>query len=379
MNRGSHGTLRSAALMAALLLMQGAAHAIEKPKQPAPPQGPPQAPPVTVAPTDETQFQQVLQRVTTFRNLRGLKISDQIIDQLARGEADQAVAALSTLAAQGNRGADIALVRIQHWCNTVSSARPMDWQAQLPQVSKQFPPERAPRVAGVLKAEAEFTPRARAGCSKARFDFGAIESRLRAAADAGDPASATELAQFARDPAKRESLLEGAVSKNYAPAMYAAASSLLMAVQRGQTTENVSKIRELLKVAGLSIPKAKLDLANCMSLGCDGHPADARTAMAFGVDSARDGEPTAFLSMVRMPWGRQMPRAQMLAWQYFGDRLNEAGCMGDAYIATSLGFAQSIPMLEKGAPPQLLDAAQSQAETLWNDNGARAKKENGCP
>jgi hypothetical protein len=82
--------------------------------------------------------------------------------------------------------------------------------------------------------------------------------------------------------------------------------------------------------------------------------------------------------MVRMPWGRQMPRVQLLAWQYFGDQLNEAGCMGDAYIVTSLGFAQSIPMLEKGQPAQVLDAAKSQAETLWKDNGERAKKENGC-
>lgn len=377
MNRGSHGTLRGAAL-AALLLMQGAAHAIEAPKQAPPPETPPEAPPVTVVPTDETQFQQVLQRVTTFRNLRGLNLSDRIIDQVARGEVDQAVATLSTLAAQGNRQADIALVRIQHWCNTVVSARPPDWQAQLAQVGKQFPPERAPRVAGLLKAEAEFSPRAKAGCSKARFDFGAIEARLRDAADAGDPASATELAKFVRDPAKREALLQTAISKDYAPAMYAAASNLLVAVQRGQTTENVSKIRELLKTAGRSIPKAKLDLANCMSLGCDGHPADARTAKVFGLDAARDGEPTAFLSMARMPWGRQMQRAQLLAWQYFGDRLNEAGCMGDAYIGTSLGFAQTIPMLEKGAPPQLLEAAKTQAETLWKDHGARAKKENGC-
>lgn len=379
MNRGTHGTLRSAAIAAALLLLQGAAHAIEKPKQIPPPEPPPEAPAITVAPTDETQFQQVLQRVTMFRNLRGLNVGDQVIDQLARAETDQAVATLSTAAAQGNRQADIALVRVQHWCNGVSSARLPDWQSQLPQVGKQFPPERAPRVAGLLKAEAEFNPRARAACAKARFDFGAIEARLRAAADAGDPASATELAQFARDPAKREALIQGAISKNYAPAMYVAASNLLMAVQRGQTTENVGKIRELLKTAGRSIPKAKLDLANCMSLGCDGHPADTRTAMVFGIDAARDGEPTAFLSMARMPWGRQMQRVQFMAWQYFGDRLNEAGCMGDAYIATSLGFAQTIPMMEKGAPPQMLEAAKSQAETLWKDHGERAKKENGCP
>src|SRR5687768_15100328 len=118
MNRSFHGTLRSAAIAAALLLVQGAAHAIEKPKQAAPPEAPPEAPPVTVAPTDETQFQQTLQRVTTFRNFRGLNVGDEVIDQIARGEADKAVASLSTLAAQGNRDANIALVRIQHWCNS---------------------------------------------------------------------------------------------------------------------------------------------------------------------------------------------------------------------------------------------------------------------
>jgi hypothetical protein len=52
--------------------------------------------------------------------------------------------------------------------------------------------------------------------------------------------------------------------------------------------------------------------------------------------------------------------------------------MGDAYIGTALGFAQTIPAVEKGAPPQLLEAAKSQAETLWKDHGERAKKENGC-
>jgi hypothetical protein len=379
MNRSSHGTKRSAALAAALLLMQGASQAIEAPKQTPPPEPPAEAPAVTVAPTDETQFQQVLQRVTMFRTMKGLNVSDQVIDQLSRGEADQAVAALSTLAAQGNRQADIALVRVQHWCNSVSSSRAPDWKSQLEQVGKQFPPDRAPRIAGVLKAEAEFKPRAMAGCGKARFDFGAIEARLRAAADAGDPASATELAPFLRDAAKREALIQQAISKNYAPAMHAAASNLLVAVQRGQTTENVSKIREYLKTAGRYIPKAKVDLANCMSLGCDGHPADTRTASVFGLDAARDGEPTAFLSMMRMPWGRQIPRAQLLAWQYFGNRLNEAGCMGDQYIVTALGFSQSIPALVKSATPQMQDAAIEQADALWKENAERAKKELGCP
>lgn len=376
MNCG-HRYLRSAAF-AALLLLQGAAHGIEAPKQAPPPEPKAEPPAVQVTPTDETKFQQLLQRVATFRNMRGLNVSAEAIDHLARGDADKAVVSLTALANQGNRQATIALVRIQHWCNTVSSARPQDLQAQIARVGKEFPAERAARAAGVIKAEAEFMTRAKAGCSKANFDYRGIEESLRAAADAGDPASATELSQFIRDPAKREAMLQSAISKNYAPAMYVSATNLLIAVQRGQTTENVSKIRELLKTAGRSLPKAKLDLANCMALGCDGHPADARTAQAFGLDAARDGEPTAFLSMVRMPWGRQLARTQLLAWQYFGDRLNEAGCMGDAYVMTSLGFAQSIPMLERGQPPQVLDAAKTQAEALWKDNSERAKKENGC-
>jgi hypothetical protein len=369
--------IRSAAF-AALLLVQASAHSIEAPKPATPAQPEAAEPPAQITATDETKFQQLLQRVTTFRNFRGLNINAETIDQLARGETDKAVASLSALANQGNKNADIALVRVQHWCNTVSSARLPDTQAQIAKLPKEFAPERAARAAGVMKAEAEFMPRAKAGCMKARFDFGAIEARLRAAADAGDAASATELSQFVRDPAKREAMLQSAIAKNYGPAMYVAATSLLIAVQRGDTTENVSKIRELLKTAGRTLPRAKVDLANCMALGCDGHPADARTAMAFGLDAARDGEPTAFLSMARMPWGRQIPRTQLLAWQYFGDRLNEAGCMGDAYVMTSLGFSQTIPALERGLPPETLQEAKTQAETFWTQSGERAKKENGC-
>ena len=212
----------------------------------------------------------------------------------------------------------------------------------------------------------------------AGFDYTGIEARLRASADAGDPASATELAQFLRDPAKREAMLQSAVQKNYPPAVYKVATNLLIAVQRGQTTENVSAIRELLKIAGRTIPRAKLDLANCMAVGCDGHPADALTARAFGIDAARDGEPTAFMSMVRMPWGGRMTRQQLLAWQYFGDRLNEGGCMGDAYVPTSLAFGQTIGMLERNADPKVLEEARTQTASLWSEHGVRAQKENGC-
>src|SRR5918994_464017 len=127
-----------------------------------------------------------------------------------------------------------------------------------------------------------------------------------------------------------------------------------------------------------AIRRAKLDLANCMAVGCDGHPADALTARAFGIDAARDGEPTAFLSMVRMPWGARLARTQMLAWQYFGDRLNEGGCMGDAYVPTTLAFGQTIALLERNADPKVLEEARKQAETLWSEHGVRAQKENGC-
>ena len=62
----------------------------------------------------------------------------------------------------------------------------------------------------------------------------------------------------------------------------------------------------------------------------------------------------------------------MLAWQYFGDRLNEGGCMGDAYVPTTLAFGQTIAMLERGQDPKVLEEARTQAETLWSEHGVRA-------
>lgn len=377
MNRNFHWKFGSAVIAA--LLPFGALHAIEAPKPAPPPEQPAPAPLRTdINATDETKFYGLLQRVSAYRSLRGLGIPIEVVDALGRGEMDVAVGALSNLANQGNQGANVALVRIQHLCNGVSSSRAPDPQTQIGKLSNVLQGERASRAAGVIRAEAEFTARARANCGRARFDYQGIEGRLRQAASAGDPVSATELSQFLRDPAKKKALLQSAVDKKYAPAQYAEATNLLTAVQRGETTENVSQIRLLLKQAGRTVARAKLDLANCMSLGCDGHPADALSAQAFGLDAARDGEPTAFLSMVRMPWGGRLSRSQLLAWQYFGDRLNEAGCMGDGYVATSATFAQTIGMLEKNQDPKLTETAKTQAEDLWRDNGARAMKENGC-
>jgi hypothetical protein len=360
------------------LLFAASAAAIEAPKeQPtAPAPEPAQRAPVT--PTDQRAFYETLQRSAHTRTMRGLKTPEAVIALLARGDAEQTVTQLSALANGGDLDANIALVRVQHWCNRMVSTRRPEPQALIAKLSPQLPAERAAKAAGVIQAEAEYVERARASCLRAQFDFGAIEARLREAAAAGHPASAVELAQFVRDPKQREALLEAAIAKRYAPAMHAAATNLVAAVQRGETTENVSSNRLWLKQAGPTIPRAKLDLANCMSLGCDGHPADSLSARAFGVDAARDGEPTAFLSMVRMPWGARLSRAEHLAWQYFGDRLNEAGCAGEAYIASATTFAQTIATLERGQSPTVLDEARARADELWRDYSARAMKEQGC-
>jgi hypothetical protein len=369
-----------AGAVAAFWLAACAAHAIEAPKpQPAQQQPQQQAPPeLNITPTDERAFYEKIQRVTAFRAMRGLKIPTEVIAELGRGNAEAAVASLGNLASSGNNDANIALVLVQHWCVAVSRQRAGDPKAAIAKMVQNQPQQRAARVAGVIYAEVEYMQRASASCSRARFDYQGIEARLRSSAAAGDPASATALSQYLRDPEQREAMLQSAVKKNYPQAVYKVATDLLVAVQRGQTTQNVSQIREWLKIAGREIPRAKLDLANCMATGCDGHPADAATARAFGIDAARDGEPTAFLSMTRMPWGVRMPRDQLLAWQYFGNRLNEAGCMGDQYIPTALALGQTIQLLERTMDQKMLDETYKQADALWNEHGARAMKENGC-
>jgi hypothetical protein len=373
-------SLARASALAVLWLTAGVTHAIEAPKPPPAPEQKQEAPPpeLTITPTDEREFYQKVQRVTAYRGLRGLKIPRAVITDLGNGDADKAVAALSGIAAQGDNEANIALVNVQHWCAAVGQQRSGDPKAAIAKLVQGLPDARAARIAGVIYAEVDYMQRARTNCANARFDYQGIEARLRSAADAGDPASATELAQFLRDPAKREAMLQTAVKKNYPPAVYKVATNLLIAVQRGQTTENVSQIRELLKIAGREIPRAKLDLANCMAVGCDGHPADALTARAFGIDAARDGEPTAFPSMVRMPWGARIPRPELLAWQLFGDRLNESGCMGDQYVPTSLAVAQTIGMLTRVLDNDELEETKKKFDALWAEHGVRAMKENGC-
>jgi hypothetical protein len=332
-----------------------------------------------VAPTlDDKNFYETLRRSSQRRAMSGLRIPDEVVLALARGDADIAVGMLAAAAAKGGNQENIALVRIQHWCNSVGNRQATDVQAQIDKLDVSLPVERRARAAGVLREEARFRDVAAEGCRKANFDYQGIEARLRAAADAGDPASATELSQFLRDPVRKQAMLKAAAAKNFAPAMHALAMQRLIAVQRNENTEDVASIRTMFKQAGRYMSKAKLELANCMAVGCDGYPPDAAAATSFGLDAARDGEPTAFISMIRLGWGARLSRVQLLGWQYFGDRLNEAGCMGDTYIPNLIAFNQTIKALEQGQDEKLAAAGRQQGEDFWRDYGMRAQKEQGC-
>ncbi len=361
-----------------LTLLSVGSWAIEAPKSTAPERAASASPRSRVTPSDQSAFVARLMRVEHARAVRGLAMPPGVLNSLGSGEIDLAIAKLETHAAQGQHDANIALVRLQHWCSRISSGRTLNVDEQIEKLPDVLQGERAAKAAGVIHALHAYRQSAASSCSRAAFNFERIEAQLRDAAANAHPASAVELAQLVRDPQKRNALLKQAMAKDYAPALYAAATQLLMAVQRGQTTENVSAIRLYLKQAGRTLPRAKLDLANCMALGCDGHPADALGAHAFGLDAARDGEPTAFLSMLRMPWGARLSRQQHLAWQQFGQRLNEAVCFGEAYVPSAVQFAQSIAMLEKDQDERTLASAREQAEALWSEHSARAMQEQGC-
>ena len=220
------------------------AHAIEAPPpNTQTPTATAASPSAAITPSDEAAFVRTLQNSAHHRNLTGLKIAPEVVASLARADVAKAIAELSNQAASGNNDANIALVRIQHWCNRVASTRLPDAQQQIAKLPPNLSPERATRAAGVIVAEEKYRQAARQGCARGQFDYGAIEARLRQAAEAGDPSSATELAQFTRDPARKQALLQAAADKGFAPAQYVLATSRLIAVQRGETTENVASIR----------------------------------------------------------------------------------------------------------------------------------------
>lgn len=368
--------LRKSILAAVLAVCCSSAGSIEVPKTDS------AAPAAQPAPAvDETAFYEMLRRSSQLRTLKGLRIPEEVIAALSRGAADVAVSTLQTAAMRGGSDENIALVRLQHWCNrmTNSQSQGPQLQEQIDKLDASLPEDRRARAAGVLKEEARYRQSAAAGCRNAQFDFTGIERRLRAAAEAGDPASATELAPFLRDKAKSLAMLKAAAAKNFAPAVHALATQRLIAVQRNENTEDVASIRTLFKQAGRTYSRAKLELANCMAVGCDGYPPDAAAATSFGLDAARDGEPLAFISMIPLRWGVRLPRTQLLAWHYFGDRLNEAGCNdGDGYIRSLTMLNQSIKALEQGQDEKFITGARELAEDYWRQHRERAQREQGC-
>ncbi len=359
------------------LLCAYSARAIQRPAAAAPVVAQPLAPsaPNSVA-ADESEFFQRLNRVGFTQQFRDLKLPSSLVATLVAANAASAVQQLEALAQTGNTDANVALIRLQHWCaQAVGDKHPKDAAGQL---LGTFSGERAARVKGLLNADDEYGTRAARSCSSANFQYAAIEARLRQAAEKADPASAAELAQFIRDPQRRESLLLSAASKGSAVAAQMLATSRLLAVQRGERTEEVGSIRVLLKQAGQRIPKAKLDFANCAAVGCDGHPAEAATAAVFGMDAARDGEPQAYLAMLTFAWGNRLTRDELLGWQYFADRLNDAGCNGTSYIIWAARFSQSIQQLEKNQPAAVLTRGKNLADQYWRDYADRAKAAQAC-
>jgi len=355
-------------LAAPALIVAMTAKAIEAPRPAEPPLSAP----------DMAAFYQHLVTVSLRHELRALEVPAGIVDSIVGGRVADAVGTLEERASGGDREANVALVRVQHWCARQASAKPGDPQARAAELAAQLNAELAGRVAGVLRAEADYLPRVQSACAAAPLRLREIERRLREAAAAGHPASASELARFTRDAAKREQLLQAAADGGYAPAQHTLAVSRLVEVQRGTTTENVKTIRTLLKQAGTTLPAAKVQLANCMAVGCDGHPMDAATAARFGIDAARDGEPTAFAGMLRMPWRSSLSLEDIAAWQMFGERLNQEGCWGAEYVSSTVSFAQTRAQLEEGLEPDLLAAAQERADRYWKEFGARAIHEQLC-
>jgi hypothetical protein len=326
---------------------------------------------------DADTFVARLVRVDRSQDLRGLDVPADSAATLARGDIPAAVQQLEALARDGSNAANVALVRTQHWCAFLGGKHaPLDKKEAA--INQSLAPERAARTLDILHAQQTFTTRAAAACRKAPFDYRAIEQRMRAAASDGDAVSESELALFTRDAAQRTAYLEQAAAHGYAPAQHKLAVSRVIAVQRGETTENVKSIRMLLKQAGQSLPAAKVDLANCMATGCDGHPSDTATAAAFAIDAARDGDPSAYTAMLRMPWRSQMTAAEIAAWQMFAQRLNEHACMGTAYVDAAVSLANTLAQFEKALPPQELARAQALTERYWTEFSARARNEQRC-
>jgi hypothetical protein len=297
---------------------------------------------------------------------------------LARAEIAKAVAQLSAKAETNDALTNIALIRVQNWCSRIPPRERHRALKLLEQLQPQLPQSEVTRLQLLVNLQLDYEAQASSSCRQAPFDYRLIEAQLREAADEGEPLSLTELARIETRPARVEELLQQAASKNYAPALYALAIHRLVAVQRGERTSDVGSIRTLLKQAGRTSSRAKLDLANCMAVGCEGHPADVGGALVFGLDAARDGERDAYASIARMPWAGRLPMEQRLAWQYFGQRMNEAGCYGADYLSVYATLREAVLAYEKALGTERQKQAQELAERYWRDYGARAQRAQHC-
>ena len=362
-----------------LALIAQPLRAIEAPKTVSPTSNPSAASPAWRAPAQEPHaLQPILARVTHRQLLANLNVEESVIDLLARAEVAQAVAQLSAKAETNDAPTNIALVRVQNWCSRILPRERHRAPKLLEQLQPQLSEPETARLQLLVNLQLDYEAKARNSCGEARFDYRLIEAQLRDAADEGEPLSLTELARIETRPARVEELLQQAASKNYAPALHALAMHRLIAVQRGERTSDVGSIRTLLKQAGRTSSRAKLDLANCMAVGCEGHPGDVGGALVFGLDAARDGERDAYASIARMPWAGRLPMEQRLAWQYFGQRMNEAGCYGSDYLSMYASLREAVLAYEKAIGADLQKPAEELAERYWRDYGARAQREQKC-
>ena len=363
-----------------LLLAMTPVHGIEAPSKSVPTASStaPNAPTYTVATTDSQTLHALLVRTAHRQRFANLKVDPAVVEAMARADIAGAVAQLSAKAAANDPATNIALIRVQHWCTRIPPRDRHRDPKLLEQMRPQLSEAEATRLQQIVDLELDYESSALKSCQQAQFDYRLIEAQLRETADAGEPMSVTELARLETRPARVEELLQQAASKNYAPAQYALAMHRLIAVQRGEQTENVASIRVLLKQAGRSSSQAKLDLANCMALGCEGHPGDVAGAVVFGLDAARDGERDAYASIARMPWAARLPMEQRLAWQYFGQRLNEAGCFGDNYLPMVRLLRENVIAYEKAIGSQVREQAQKISEQYWQEYSARAQREQQC-
>lgn len=363
-----------------LLLATPSLHAIEAPSKSSssPSTSAPAGPAYSVTTTDPQTLAPLLVRTSHRQRFANLKVDAAVVEYMTRADIAGAVAQLSAKAEANDPATNIALIRIQHWCTRIPPRDRHRDPKLLEQLRPQLSEAETARLQKLVDLELDYEAAALKSCQQAQFDYRLIEAQLRETADAGEPMSVTELARLETRPARVEELLLQAASKNYAPAQYALAMHRLIAVQRGEQTENVASIRVLLKQAGRSSSQAKLDLANCMALGCEGHPSDVAGAVVFGLDAARDGERDAYASIARMPWAARMPMEERLAWQYFGQRLNEAGCFGDNYLPMYRLLRENVTAYEKAVGGKLLPQAQQITERYWQEYAPRAQREQQC-